>query len=498
MRIPLDRQNHIPLYRQIETFLRQGILSGSFPPGSRLPAIRHLARDLGVSRITVEGAYAELEAAGLVLSRVGSGTYVLAASQPPPLPADEPAPPWPLWQQDLLARNRERFLGLVPDPALSADPATTEQPEAKFPHLISFAPGSGDPNLFPVQDLRKTIQAVMRHDGVSTLKYGDPKGCPSLRNTIVQMLGSQGVRTHPENVLVTGGSQQALALIVQLLVRPGDAVLLEVPTYSMVLHMLRAFNHRVVGIPVDEGGMQVEGLEKLLQQHHPRLIYTIPTFHNPTGTCLSDQRRTQLITLADRYNVPILEDDFVGDFRYEGRTQPTLKALDPGGRVIHVGTFSKMLMPGLRIGFIVAEGPICDLLLQWKHFNDLASSNLIQRALDAFVTVGRYQAHLRRISAIYRKRRDAMLRAIWRYMPAGVSADRPPGGLFVWLHLPPGISSDALLSLAREEGVTFVPGSRFFLEPSDGGAYLRLNFAAQPPAVIEEGIRRLSRAIRRM
>jgi GntR family transcriptional regulator/MocR family aminotransferase len=254
----------------------------------------------------------------------------------------------------------------------------------------------------------------------------------------------------------------------------------------------------VVGIPVDSQGMQVEGLEKLLQQHHPKLIYTIPNFHNPTGTCLNGPRRRQLIVLADRYNVPILEDDFVGDLRYEGRTQPTLKALDPGGRVIYVSTFSKMLMPGLRVGFLAAEGPVYDCLVNFKRVNDLATSTLVQRALEAYVTVGRYQAHLHRSCQIFHRRRDVMLSAIKCYLPVGVHFDPPQGGLFIWLQLPENLASEKLIPFAWEEGVDFAPGNAFFPDGMAGGNQLRLNFVAQEPAQIDEGIKRLGKAIKRL
>jgi GntR family transcriptional regulator/MocR family aminotransferase len=244
--------------------------------------------------------------------------------------------------------------------------------------------------------------------------------------------------------------------------------------------------------------MQVEILEKLLQQHHPKLIYTIPNFQNPTGTCLDSQRRRQLVALADRYNVPILEDDFVGDLRYDGRAQPALKALDPGGRVIYVSTFSKMLMPGLRVGFLVTEGPVYSSLVGYKRANDLATSSLIQRALEAYVTVGRYQAHLRRSCRAYRKRRDAMLQAIDRYLPASAHVDPPQGGLFIWAQLPDNLSSEELLPLACEEGVAFAPGSTFFPNRSDGEHAMRLNFATHPPEEIEDGIKRLGKVIKQL
>jgi GntR family transcriptional regulator/MocR family aminotransferase len=224
----------------------------------------------------------------------------------------------------------------------------------------------------------------------------------------------------------------------------------------------------------------------------------MPNFHNPTGTCLDNERRYELIILADRYNVPILEDDFVGDLRYDGRTQPSLKALDPGGRVIYTNTFSKMLMPGLRVGYLFVEGPVYECLVNFKRVNDLASSTLIQRALEAYVTVGRYQAHLRRSCREFRKRRDAMIAAINRYLPADVEFDVPQGGLFLWSRLPGKMSADDLLRTACEEGVDFVPGSRFFPDNGQGQDWIRLNFVVHAPEEIEEGIERLGIAMERL
>src|ERR1051325_854504 len=436
MRIPIDRQSAIPLYQQIETYLKQGILSGSLAADTRLPASRQLARDLGVNRITVENAYAELEIEGLVYSKMGSGTYVLPPDPFLTIPQDGPNTPWPLWQQSVDFQERTAKI----EPADEIFKKTTRPPQP-----INFASGIGDAHLFPAEDFRKVLQTVMRRDGIAALDYGEPNGHGPLRETIAHILASQGVQTQAENVLITAGSQQAISLVSQLLLKPGDVILVESPTYSGALDLFRALGFKVVGIPVDGQGMQVEILEKLLQQHHPKLIYTIPNFHNPTGTCLSSLRRRQLIILADRYNVPILEDDFVGDLRYEGRTQPALKALDPGGRVIYLSTFSKILMPGLRVGFLVAEGPVYNSLVNFKRVNDLATSTLVQRALEAYVTVGRYQSHLRRSCQMFRTRRDAMLSAIQRYLPAEIHFDPPQGGLFIWLQLPEKLSSEKLL-----------------------------------------------------
>jgi GntR family transcriptional regulator / MocR family aminotransferase len=488
MRIPIDREIDTPIYQQIETFLRQSILTGQLLPDTRLPATRQLARDLGINRITVESAYASLEADGLILSRRGSGTYVLSPPTWPEIPERLPGAPWPLWQQELQSETAASP-GSRPAELLYA---------AGHPDPVNFASGSGDAHLFPVEDYRKVIQNVLKRDGMAALDYGDLRGYTPLRSTVAHILASQGIPARQENVLITAGSQQAIALVSQLLLKPGDTLLVESPTYAVALDLFRSQGFKLVGVPMDEQGMLVDQLEPLLQQYHPRLIYTIPNFHNPTGASLSTPRRHQLITLASRYNVPILEDDYVGDLRYEGRSFPALKALDPGGQVIYASTFSKMLMPGLRVGFLVADGPVYNSLVSYKHVSDLTSSNLHQRALESYVTVGRYQAHLRRTCQLYRKRRDAMVEAINRYLPASISMTAPQGGLFLWLHLPEGMVSESLLPLACEEGVAFTPGWRFFPNECNGENDMRLNFAAQPPEKISEGIKRLGKAIRRL
>jgi GntR family transcriptional regulator/MocR family aminotransferase len=254
---------------------------------------------------------------------------------------------------------------------------------------------------------------------------------------------------------------------------------------------------RLLGVPIDEQGMRMDAVEDALRTSQPKLIYTIPTFHNPTGVSMSSQRRRQLVALADRYDVPILEDDFTGDLRYEGRAQPALKALDPGGRVIYVSTFSKVLAPALRVGFLVADGPVYERLVDCKRANDLATSNLIQRALQEYITVGRYQAHLRRACQVYGQRRDVMLEALAKHMPAGTSWIKPQGGLFIWAKLPNDLSANELYPLAGEERVTFTPGS-YFYPGARHQPYMRLNFVMHPSEVIEEGIQRLGRAVNRL
>lgn len=496
MRIPIDKESGVPLYQQIGSHLRQSILAGRLPAGTRLPAARRLAADLGVSRITVETAYADLEADGLVVRRMGSGSFVLPMVPLPPGRNRDPGR-WPAWQEDAVGTHVAEIADgdEVPHGA-HLDPGR-EAASQGVPGIISFA-GFGDPRLFRTEEFASVIRQVIRRDGTSSFHVDDPRGYAPLRESVAQILTSQGIDADPAHVLITSGSQQAISLVVQLLVKPGETVVAENPTYDWALQLFRAHGARVIGCPTDPWGMQVEALEEILRRHRPKLIYTIPNFQNPTGASLSLPRRRALVALADRYNVAILEDDFVGDLRYDGQTQPALKAFDPGGRVIYAGTFSKLLMPGLRVGFLVVEGPVYRRLAELKRVNDLWTATLLQRALEAYVTVGRYHAHLRRLCRTYRKRRDRMVEAVGDWLPGCAPVLVPQGGLFLWVRLPQGVPAAKLLPLALRQGVEFTPGARFFCRPQEGEGYMRLNFAVTTTDEIDEGIRRLGRALQEL
>jgi GntR family transcriptional regulator / MocR family aminotransferase len=483
VRIPINREADIPLYQQIETYLRTAILSGALPAETKLPATRSLATDLGVNRITVETAYAGLEADGLTASKVGSGTFVLASFDFETAP--EPRGNfWPAWQ-----KSNE----------ILSSPVLRQNARIKSDHgpdFIDFSTGVGAGEMFPVADFRKVLGSVLRENGIAALEYGDPRGFLPLRKTISQVLARQGLQTSPEQVLITGGSQQVIALVSQLILRPGDTVLVEQPTYGGALRLFEAQNLKILAAPMDDDGLCVDQLEDLIQKHRPKLMYVIPNFHNPTGTCLNGHRRRSLIDLVGRYDLPLLEDDFVGDLRYEGRAQPAIKSLDPDGRVIYTSTFSKMLMPGMRVGFLVADGPIYDHLVSYKSVIDLATSNLMQQALDAFVSVGRYQSHLRRAVQKYRSRRDAMIAAIRQLLPDDVEFLTPKGGLFIWVQLPLGMSASRLLSLATQSGISFAVGSDFYSQTTAGDRFIRLNFATNSRDKTIVGIEQLAQAMK--
>ena len=475
MRIPLNPDSKTPLYRQIEHYIREAILDGSLEANTHLPPTRKLAEELGVSRITVQNAYLELESDGLIAAREGSGTIVLPSMNELLPKQQNDILEWPLWQQ-AFSSETIHFPG-----------RSTEQ---NSEHKICFL-GVGDPREYPVRDFRKAVQDVLKQQQGETLSYDEFQGgYMPLRRTISHLLASQGIHVRAENVLITSGSQQALSLICQVLLKPGDVILVESPTYNLALELFESLQLKIISIPVDQFGMCVDQVEPILQRYHPRLIYTIPNFQNPSGVCMSASRRRELVALADRYQIPICEDDFVGDLRYDGRSKPALKALDPGGRVLYIGTFSKMLMPGLRVGFMVAEGPVTAQLQKYKRVHDLTTSPFMQRVLYEFVNVGRYQSYIRRSSRMYRQRRDATVRAIRKYFGHELKFVIPHGGLFLWLKLPKGYQATELFKAAIKEGVEFAPGTRFFVDKKIGEEFIRLNYAPLLPEEIDEGIRR--------
>jgi GntR family transcriptional regulator/MocR family aminotransferase len=486
MRIPIDKESEIPIYRQIQQYLAGQIEAGVMESGTQLPSNRELAHSLGVSRIVVESAYAELESQGLVYGRHGSGTFV-APFYPSGVgfKRDLVVTDWPLWQQELLSHSWDAGHQEL-DRLLS---------QVKCPGLISFAERINPDPIWPNEDFRRAFQVSLRKNEAGTaLGQSNLAGNYPLRVTISQILILEGIPVYPEQVMITSGSQQALNLVAQVLLKPGDLVLVESPTYNVAIDLFRSLNVHMLSIPVDEQGMQVGAIEATLTQKMPKLIYTTPTFQNPTGTCMSSQRRHELVILGNKNNIPILEDDYVGNIRFEGRSEPALKSLDRTGGVIYAGTFSKLLLPSLRIGFLIASGPIFNRLLAHKYVTDLVTSDLLQRALREFINIGRYHSHLRRVCQAYRHRRDAMAEALNTDLPTS-RWTLPKGGGYIWLQLPDSLSADELFHYAAQEGVTFVPGS-FFFPGRKHQSYLRLNYAINEPEMIKEGIHRLSMAFK--
>ncbi len=470
-RMVLDRDSATPVYRQIAEWVRGWITSGELAPGERLPPSRELAETLGVNRNTIASAYDDLVKSGDVRSHVGQGTFVAAA------PAVESS----------RAPFRFRFSRAVD---ASADRVQRPPVASGHPNPIDFATLVPDEDLFPVEAFRKVLDTVLRREGKTLLQYGPAAGLPPLRAYIAERLRERGVEAGAENVLIVNGSQQGLDLICRSLLDPDDRVAIESPTYTIVLPLLAQYHARVESIPMTDRGMDLGALEAALERSRPKLIFTMPTFHNPTGITMDLDSRKRLLELASRFGTPVVEDDFDSELRFDGDPLPPLKALDERSSVLHIGTFSKGLFPGLRLGYVVAHPAVVATLGRAKLIADYHTSLLLQAAVLEFCRDGLYDRHLKRLSSIYRDKSQALTRALAHHFPKTVSWTLPEGGYAFWVTLPEALSAEALLEESARAGVLFTPGSNFFPR-GEGDRYLRLSISRVPKERITEGIARL-------
>jgi 2-aminoadipate transaminase len=366
------------------------------------------------------------------------------------------------------------------------------------PDIISLAGGLPAPELFPVDEYRRAFEWVLETDGPQALQYGPSEGYRPLRDMLAKRLTSFGITSTADDLLITNGSQQALDLIGKVLLNPGDAVLVERPTYLGALQAFNQYQASYVAVGMDDDGMRVDEVEHALSSYRGRikLIYALPNFQNPTGRSMSLERRHHLIDVANRAGVPIVEDDPYGELRYEGEGLPSLKSLDGEGSVIYLGTFSKILAPGFRLGWIVAAPEVLETLLHAKQPSDLHTGMAQQMATWQVARDGFVDRHVERIKDFYRERRDVMVLALEEHFPGDAHFTRPAGGLFVWAELPSFIDTRELLLDAVQEKVAFVPGQGFHSDHS-GSNTMRLNFSNVPPDLLREGVRRLGHAVKR-
>lgn len=376
------------------------------------------------------------------------------------------------------------------------------------PGVISFAGGLPAPELFPIAEVREAAVRLLARAGSQALQYSTTEGYPPLREMIVRHMARYGVRVGIENVLITTGSQGALDLIGKVLINRGDKVLTEAPTYLGAIQAFRAYGAEFVTVPGDADGLQTRRLEEVLRAG-PKFMYVLPNFQNPSGTTLMLERRVELVRMADRYGIPIVEDDPYGQLRFEGEHIKPLVVLDAehlecernghySGNVIYLSTLSKTLAPGLRLGWVVAPEEVIARMVQAKQGVDLHTSTFDQMLAHEVAQGGFLDRHVRRLREVYGRRRDLMLACLGRAFPTatGVRWTRPQGGLFLWVILPEAFDADLLLAEALEEQVAFVPGSAF--HPLGGGKNtMRLNFSNSTDAMIEEGIARLGRVVMR-
>ncbi len=359
------------------------------------------------------------------------------------------------------------------------------------PGMISFAGGNPNPETFPSKDVAEITAGLMESAGDRVLQYGATPGTASLRESVCEMVGRKGISASPDDVLILTGSTQGMDLVTKTFLNDGDVILTEGPTFLGALQTFRTYRVEPIGVAVDDDGMVMEDLEEKLIATKAKVIYTIPTFQNPTGRTLPLERRKRMLELAKKYGALIMEDDPYSDLRYSGAPVPTIRSLDDlGDTVIYLGSFSKVISPGLRVGFAIADGKIVRKLIIAKQGTDLHTSNLSQAIVDKYIRLGKLYPHIEECRSFYVRQRDAMLDAIKKYLPKNLRYTQPDGGIFIWASMAEGEQAIELFKKSVEACVAFVPGEYFYPDLSGKNTF-RLNFSMCSPETIDEGIKRL-------
>lgn len=459
-----------PLYSHLVKLIEAAIVHGELPAGGRVPPERELAHRLGISRTTVVSAYRELESRGLLRGYVGRGTFVCATPEPGGAPF--------AWR------------GKIASAALRSNDSTLRDAigHSSDARLLSLAAGEPAIDCFPTAAFQEATARVMERDARACWRHGPTEGQPALRRAIAERF-----RVPADSVLVLAGAQQGLDLLARCLVDPGDAVVIDRPGYLGAIQSFRSAGARLVGWDIMQADL--DELEDLLVRYRPKLIYTNPTFQNPSGVTMPIRTRRELLKLAGRYRTPIVEDATYGELYFNTPPPPSLRELDEQNIVIHLNSFSKVMAPGLRLGWLSATPAIVDQMAMIKQRLDPHTQNLVQFAVAALVEDGSFDRHLVTLRAEHSRRAMQMVAAIQRHLPPGtMRIVRPLGGLYLWCRLAGGISSRALLERSLAEGVAFVAGPAFYPDPA-GESELRLCFSSVTPDKIDPALQRLARAL---
>ncbi|HED23643.1 MAG TPA: PLP-dependent aminotransferase family protein [Firmicutes bacterium] len=372
--------------------------------------------------------------------------------------------------------------------------ALTEKPE-----VISFAGGFPGNEFFPTADIAAALSGLVQEDGQQALQYSSTEGSLELRSLLAEKMCRENAPCSPENIIITGGSQQGIDLLGRILINPDDPVLVEEPSYIGGTSAFRSHGGIPAGIAMDHNGPVPAAMEKTIklliaEGKHPKLFYTVANFQNPTGITTSYERRLRIMEIASRYNIIIIEDNPYGELCYEGEIPPSYKSLDLEDRVVYLGSFSKVLVPGIRIGWMAGPGPLVEKAILTKQSTDLCSSSLGQQLACRLIREGFVEIHTRKLIDLYRRKRDAMVKAMDRYFPPDIEFNRPRGGFFVWVKFPPSYPiSRELLTLALQHNVAFVHGEGFSNSGDGGTRRARFSFSQPPLEHIEKGIKTLGK-----
>ena len=479
MKIPINRQLGKPVYLQIRDRFNRLIKSGKLQAGERLPSIRSLAKTIQVNKLTVIEAYSILEADGLIYARPGAGYFV----NPITVISQQIKSNFAPVQEVVIPEHKSiSFFEIY---------QLSVQVKSK-PGAIDFS--SGFPILTGLKDLQRHARRAMKQVTETLFNYDFPQGQATLRQQTAKMLIQLGLEVSANDLIITNGSKQGLSLVMNHYLQPGDWIITESPTYYGTLDIIDNIGARIIGIPMQSCGMNLELLEQYLKSHHPKLIYTVSTLQNPTGITTTLQHRQKLLALAKQYQCLILEDNAYEGLNFEP-VPPPIKSLDRSDTVIYTGTFSKTLMPGLRVGYLLATGKHYQPLLEQKLFHDLHVSTVSQAIVSEYLASGHHRHHLNHLRASNLSSRNAMLQALENYFPDEATWTVPNGGLFLWVQLPPEISLVSLAHQAWSENVFVYPGMPFF-PGQKGYNALRLNFS-HPAETIDQGMAVLGRLLKK-
>ena len=475
----VDRESAVSITQQLADRFAEAIESGLLAPGEKLPPTRALAADAGVNHLTAARVYRRLAEDGYVTATVGRGTFVRALA---PAAADERGDDWQSYVlPDRPASYQEEIL---------SDAFRLARQEG----MISLATGFPSPRFHPTRELAEHAARAFAEEGADMIAFTNPEGLPELRERIAHGGAKRGFADGPEEIIVTSGGQQAIDIAVRAIVERGDVVVVESPTFVGTLAALRSTGARVIGVPVDERGFDVAALEQVLARHEVKLCALQPACQNPTGADLDPERRQRLTELARERNFFLLEDGVYADLRYEGEPTPALRR-DAPGHVVHVNSLSKVVGGGLRVGWIAARGPVLARMTTVKQGTDFHTSTPIQHIAARYLATEAYAANIAASLPYYRERRDVLVAAIEKHLAGEVRATRPRGGHHVWVTLERPVEERVLYSEAVRSGVSFTPGGAVSVERPQQTSF-RLSFSLLEPEDLEEGVRRLARALR--
>ncbi len=364
------------------------------------------------------------------------------------------------------------------------------------PGIISFAGGAPDPELFPKKEFAELAKEILETQGNTALQYGITEGYAPLREWVKNRLVNQGVLTEEDDVIIGSGGQQGIDLATKSLINPGDGVICEEPSFIGGLNCFRSYNAQLYGVPVLDDGIDTEKLEELLKSHsNIKVLYTISTFQNPSGITISLEKRKKILELAEKYDILIYEDNPYGELRFSGEEVPTLKALDKNSRVIYFGSFSKILAPGMRLGFVSAPSALLERMIICKQTEDVHTNVLSQMIAYEFVTRNSIDAHIAKLRAAYGKKCKLMMDCMDKYFPAAVKHTCPEGGLFLYCTMPEGYDSKELMKKALERNVAFVPGTSCMIDDKATYSTFRMNYSTASEEDIETGIKTLGEVL---